>query len=338
MEKTSNRKLGYFFILMTTIIFSTAEPIFKTVGGNFNPVQFVSTRFFFGGLVLLPFALSYLKKKGIGFSEQSKVRITKSDVIELILCGLLNVTISMTLYQWALSLIPASAAAVLLCTNPVTTTFIAYLLIKEPITKNKIIMIVLSIIGVLIIIDPLNQSLDSMGLILMMLTVITFSLYSVIGKKSTIKLGGIAANSFTSIIGGVTTFIVIFMTNIPAVGNFMLSVNMEKFAFIDLFQGYSWSIMPIVLWIWVVNTGIGFLCYFKGMELTSATEASIVFLLKITIGPIISMIFLKEVISLNLALGMVLTTIGTLVVLLPGLKDIFRQRKDVSELNKNAAS
>lgn len=326
-KTTTNVKLGYFFIIMTTIIFSAAEPIFKTVGGMFNPVQFVATRFFFGGLVLLPFALGYLKKNGIGTKVTDKVQLTKRDIIDLVLSGVLNVTVSMTLYQMALALLPASVAAVILCTNPVTTALFSRMLFNEPLTKNKIIMIFLSLVGVLIIINPFGQPLNMTGVIFMILTVITFSLYSVIGKKATIKLGGLAANSFTSIIGGVVTFIFIFASNIPTLANFFIDLNFPNLANINLFGGYTWEAMPWVVWIWVVQTGIGFLCYFKGMELTSATEASVCFLLKITLGPIISMIFLGEVITMNLALGMVITSIGSIVVLYPGLKQIFEERK-----------
>ncbi|UUX35081.1 DMT family transporter [Fundicoccus culcitae] len=331
VKSTQNIKLGYFYILLTTIIFSMAEPIFKTVGGQFNAVQFVATRFFFGGLVLLPFAIKHLKKNDIGTKSTNKIQLTSRDIFDIVLCGILNVTISMTFYQMALALIPASVAAVLLCTNPVTTALFSRWLFKEPLTKNKLWMIVLSLIGVFIIVNPFGQPLNMTGLFYMLITVITFSLYSVIGKRTTQKLGGLAANSFTSIIGGLVTFVFIFATNIPAIGDFFAANGFPVLSYINLFGGYTLESMPWVIWIWVVQTGIGFLCYFKGMELTSATEASVCFLLKITLGPIISSIFIGETITLNLAIGMVITSIGSIVVLYPGLKQIFAERRANSD-------
>lgn len=327
-------KKGYLFIILTALIFSTAEPIFKSVSGIFNPVQFTATRFFFGGVFLLPFALNYLKKLDAKMKESGNpngLSIEKRDVRDFIITGFLNVTFSMTLYQAALALIPASAAAVLLCTNPVFTTFIAYFLLKEPISKNKIASIILSLIGIFIIINPTNLKLNPMGVILMGFVIVSFSLYSVLGKKTTIKFGGLVANSFSSIAGGITSFVFIALTNIPVIAQFFAAHGLQKFSAINLFGGYTLAILPIVLWIWFFNTGIGFLSYFKGMELTSATEASIAFFIKIFLGPTISMIFLGERITGQMSLGFVFVLLGSLAGLLPGLIEARKSRKELNE-------
>ena len=48
-------KKGYMYITLTTLIFSTMEIALKLVSNNFNPIQLTFTRFFIGGLFLLPF-------------------------------------------------------------------------------------------------------------------------------------------------------------------------------------------------------------------------------------------------------------------------------------------
>ena len=61
MEST-NRKQGYLCIAITTVFFSLMEIVLKFIGGDLNPVQVTFSRFLFGGLVLLPFALKMLRQ------------------------------------------------------------------------------------------------------------------------------------------------------------------------------------------------------------------------------------------------------------------------------------
>ena len=62
-------KRGYLFIALATLFFSTMEIALKEVAGQFNPVQLNLTRFFIGGLVLVPFARRMLRR--IAELEQS---------------------------------------------------------------------------------------------------------------------------------------------------------------------------------------------------------------------------------------------------------------------------
>ena len=50
----------------------------------------------------------------------------------------------------------------------------------------------------------------------------------------------------------------------------------------------------------IVNTGLGFACYFKAMEETSAQETSLVFFLKPVLAPVFAFFILGEVISWNM--------------------------------------
>ena len=55
---------GYFFILLTTIIFSTMEVMLRYTRGLFAPMQITYLRFLIGGIALIPFAIASLKKHG----------------------------------------------------------------------------------------------------------------------------------------------------------------------------------------------------------------------------------------------------------------------------------
>ncbi|MFA1718368.1 EamA family transporter [Clostridioides difficile] len=65
-------KKGYVYIILTTLFFSSMEISLKTVTNDFNPLQITLSRFFVGGLVLLPFAVKRLRALSLS--------ITKSDL------------------------------------------------------------------------------------------------------------------------------------------------------------------------------------------------------------------------------------------------------------------
>ena len=98
-------KKSYLYIILTAFIFSTMEITLKLVSGVFNPIQLTFTRFFIGGLVLLPFALNGLRKKHLS--------ISKKDLFYFAFLGFLGTVVSMILYQLAVQNTKASVVAVL---------------------------------------------------------------------------------------------------------------------------------------------------------------------------------------------------------------------------------
>ena len=70
---TSNQKQGFLCIAFTTLMFSLMEIALKFISGDLNPIQINFSRFLFGGLVLLPFALrklNHLKAQGVYMEKQ----------------------------------------------------------------------------------------------------------------------------------------------------------------------------------------------------------------------------------------------------------------------------
>ena len=90
-----NRKRGYLYILLAAMIYSTTEVALKGLGGVFAPMQITCLRFLIGGILLIPFALRSMKKKGTAF--------TRADAGFFALTGFLCVAFSMVLYQMAVT-------------------------------------------------------------------------------------------------------------------------------------------------------------------------------------------------------------------------------------------
>lgn len=304
-------KKGYLYIILTTIIFSTMEIALKLVSNDFNPIQVTFLRFFVGGLALLPFALNALRKKNIS--------VSLNDFYFFAFLGLLGTVISMGLYQLAVQYTEASVVAVLFSSNPVFVTILAFILLKEVIHKNNIIALILEVIGIIVIINPLNTKLSVPGVTLSIISTLVFALYGVSGKKKCAKYGGIVVTCFGFIFGSIEMLLLIALTHISLISSAFSSSGLNVFSNIPIFKGYSWHLLPILAFICIVNTAIGFVCYFKAMENTSAQLTSLVFFFKPILAPIFALIILHEVIPLNMIIGILFILIGSLSSILPDL-------------------
>ena len=292
-------KKGYIYIAITTLLFSSMEIALKVVSSNFNPIQLTLERFFIGSLVLLPFAIKSLKNK--------EISITKEDFKQFLFLGFMCVVVSMIFYQLAVINTKASVVGVIFSCNPVFIMIFAYIFLKEEIHKHNIISLVLETFGIIIIINPLSSKISFIGILLTLMAALTFALYGVLGKKSTNKFGGEVVTCFSFILGSIEMLILILISHISSVSKFLLSINMDTFNCIPLF-------------VFIFVTGLGYACYFKAMEETSANTASLVFFFKPVLSPILAFIFINEFIPVNMIMGILFILIGSIYTILCNIK------------------
>ena len=309
---------GYLYIVLCAVIFSTMEVMLKTVHGVFAPMQITCLRFLIGGILLIPFALRSMKKKGAAF--------TRADVGFFALTGFLCVAFSMVLYQMAVTHTKASVVAVIFSCNPIFVTVLASLLLHERIHRNHIIALALELLAVFIIIDPLHASLDPTGALLAIASALVFSFYSVVGKKRTPRFGGIAVTCFSFLFGSVELLAVLLLGRTAAVGGLFASLGLDIFVNVPLFSGIPLSALPALAYICAVNSAAGYVCHMMALEKTSAQEASLIFFLKPMIAPLFAFLFLREEITANMLLGIVCFLVGSGIAILPGLIAQKKQR------------
>lgn len=285
-------KKGYIYIVLAAFIFSTMEIAGKVIADEINPYELTFLRFLIGGLVLLPLTIKEIRKR--------KIKIDSKEIIYFMMMGLLCVVLSMSLFQIAVLNTKASTVAILFSTNPMFTIPFAYLILKENINKKVIASLMVSFIGILFILNPTNSiaAKDFKGIIFAVLSAITFSLYSVLGKKKIKKYGGLAFNCIAFLVGDILMTI------------FMLIIKKPFFA------GITTGNILDILYLGVVVSGLGYLFYFYAMEETSATTGSIVFFIKPALAPILSLILIGEKIPIATVFGILLILLGSFMTML----------------------
>lgn len=272
---------AYVFIVLTAFLFGTMEVACKIAGNGLDPFQLTFIRFAIGGLILLPFAIRDLRK--------NHIVLTAKDFVILAFTGLLGVTISMVLFQIAVVDSNASTVSVLICVNPFFTMIFAHMFTDEKMTKIKGLVLFIAIVGILFMMRPwdIQAGNSAFGMIMMLLSALFFGAYTVVGKVSVKKMGPFAQTSISFIAGSILLLVIILFMGKPVIAGVADNI-------------------PIVLYAGIVVTGIGYFCYFKGIELSDASTGSIAFFLKPAIAPVIAVIILGESVMWNTVVGIIL--------------------------------
>ncbi|WP_458400402.1 DMT family transporter [Mailhella sp.] len=300
---------GYVYILLATVFFSSMEVALKTVAYDFHPMQLNCTRFLVGGLLLVPFGIRALRKRGLSLDLAAWKGFAG--------LGFLGLVVSMMFYQVSILFVPASVVSVLFSCNPVLVLAFAFLILRTDILPQHIIALVLEVIGALVIIDPLHTSLNLFGVALVLVSAATFALYAVLGKKLCARYSGLAVTSFSCVAASAEMLLLIALSHIGPVADALHTVGLPLFADIPLFHGYTSNNFLTVLYICIFVTGGGYACYFMGMERTSPMQGSLVFFFKPVLAPLLAMTVLGENIAWNMWLGIGLILIASFISMLP---------------------
>jgi drug/metabolite transporter (DMT)-like permease len=262
----------------------------KFISNALHPLQINFLRFLIGGLILLPFAISNIKAAG--------TKPSAKDIWAMAGLGILLVPISMTLFQFSIFYTKASITAVLISCNAIFTAPLSYLLLKEKMDKYIILSLVSGLAGIIIIALP-NSSLstnDLIGIGLGIASSITFSLFSVLGKKIISKVGGLMLNTMAFIFGSLAMIPILLLLNVP------------------LFNSLNQFSLFYILYIGIVVTALAYILMFKGFAVLPMNAGSLVFFGKPVFAGILSYILLKETFSINFLFGSMLIMVGILFI------------------------
>ena len=274
-------KMGTLCIVLAALAFGTMEISLKIAGTAFTPFQLTFLRFLVGGILLMPLAIRDMKKHHI--------HIDRSDWGYLAILGLVNICFSMILFQIGVNMANASLAAIVFSSNPIFVMIFSYFLIHEAFTRKKAITLVLSLIGLIIVANPVDIIENgNVGLLVSLAAAISFAFYTTLGKLRIAKLGGNVENAFSFLIGCLFLLVILIFHGDPIIA------------------GINAQTMWPLLYCSLVVTGFGYLFFMKAIELTGPSNASFAFFIKPIIALILAAIILSEPITANAVIGLAL--------------------------------
>ncbi len=257
-------KKGVSFVLLTAVLFVTLEPVSKLIAGEINPYAITFWRFFIGSFILIPPALSKIKKE--------KIKITAKDIAVVAALGILFICISMVTLQISVKMADApSLIAIIFSSNAVFTLLFAILILGEKLTKNKALALLFGIVGVLLCAD-VSSGTNLSSVALALFAALSFSLYTVLSQKYNKKLGGIIQTALVFLFGSIVLFLA------------LLVIGM------DVFPAVSGKSLGILLFLGFLVTGVGYASYFRAIERGGAIMASLAFFIKPILTPFVTLV------------------------------------------------
>jgi drug/metabolite transporter (DMT)-like permease len=290
-----NRKKGIITGTVSMFFLSTYSILGKILLDTFSPETLVALTQTLSVLVLLLF---------FGFLPEAKKlkKLPSKDLFWLFIISILSAVIAPLLLLKGLKITTATSTIIISSLEPVLTGLIAFILLKESLSKHQIAGAILMFLGILVIATKgLNSSISfNQGDTLILIAALFWALSTNIFKKhlSHIRpdLIVLARNS----IGAITIFLII-----PFIFNIQHSIPspLDKTVIIPLI---IFSLFTIV---------IAQLLWYKALKQISATLASSLSLLRPFFALMLAALILKEDLYTYHLLGGLLATPGLILTI-----------------------
>ena len=254
-----------------------------------SPINLAFLRF----LIAVPFFFLYAYSKDKQILDKSIFRDWKI----LMMLGLTGVTLYHTFQNVGLQFTTASNSSLIISANPIFIVLLDHFYMNVKITRKRILGIVLSLVGLIVVMGPLRlifSPTSVIGDLLSLGAALSWAFYSVFGKKVVSKYGAQRTTLFSMIFGTLFLFPILLFTEQPA--------------------------LPTSMWLWflllilsLLCSGMAYLIWYKVIGEVSATEAGVFLFFLPVISILFAKLILMESIDAFFVLGASLIMLGVIV-------------------------
>lgn len=286
----NNTLLGALFLTLAASIWGGMYVVVKIVVDIIPPIELVFLRYIIAVITLVI----------IGIFTKQSFRIQKRHWGIIVLVGLIGNTISIVTQEAGTMLSNAQMGAIITSTTPAFMILFATMILRERLTFQKALSVVLATIGVLYIVGAsgFNTSFK-LGGISLIIAAITWALQSVLVKKIPVHYSQIVVNTYTA-----------------AIAVILLSpIALPKLFDIPLTVWTMPNVWLCILYLGIISTACGFLLWNKGLQLMPAGSGSLFFFFQPIVGAVLGWLMLGEQLGLSFWTGTALIFIGIILAL-----------------------
>jgi len=293
--RANNVLMGTVCVLFATLGLSLKAIFIKMVylqDPTIDAVSILALRF----VMAMPFFLLLLT---IAPEPKQAIRFNHSHIIVFALLGMVGFYVSAILDFSALAYIPAGLERLILFLYPTFVVIISFFIRPEEVTKNIIIALVVSYLGVLVVfIDQAPQLTDDTlkGIIMVLGAAIVFAAYTVASVKHIKQHGAIRFTTYAMIAATIMTLMHAFYAH----GLDFFTQSLTVYSIILLMALFS-TVLPLILMA-------------EGVRRIGASKSSIIS----TSGPVITIalaiLLLDEAFGIVQAIGAAMIIMGVFLV------------------------
>ena len=279
----------YVKLILTTLFWGGTFVAGKLAAQNVGPFSIAFLRFVIASALLLSLTRHH---------EGKFPRPKKSQILPVILLGLIGIALYNVMFYKGLKIIEASRASLIIATCPIFITIFSAAFLKEKITPLKALGIAISVCGAAVVISKGDMSsIISGGLgrgeLYIFCCVLSWATYSLIGKGVMKELSPLAAVSYSAVIGAIALAVPACIEGLTG--------------YIAHQSARDWL---CISYLGIFGTVIGFVWYYQGVERLGPTKAGQFINLVPIFGILCAHLFLEEQITFSLAVGAVLVISG----------------------------
>lgn len=202
------------------------------------------------------------------------------------LLGFTGVTLYHAFQNYGLSLTTASNASLIISTNPILITIFDHINNRESVNRNQVVGILVAFFGVLLVIRPLDWTLNPIGVFGDILTVGSagsWALYSAYSKTMVARYGAEQVTWLSILFGTVYLFPITVLLEFPQVPSSLL----------------IWTLLFVMSFL---CSGLAYLLWSKALEELSPTRAGV-------------FLYFLPVVSISLATFVLAETVDSLFLI-----------------------
>lgn len=275
------RIITYFVALL---LFASMEVFSKPLMGTVDPMVLTFWRFACGLAVV-----------GSFMAAKRKPLPDRRSLLILAVMGLLNTFLSMALLQLAVKHTQAARAASVFCFNPVIVVVLAWVMGWEKLGRRRIVGLLIGSAGLILVTGAHRMAVDR-GTVYALLAAAAFSLYTILGRKASLKADPFTVNTVS------------FAFGLAGLAAWLLLNG------VSLSPAPLGPHLPVFLHLGAGVSGLGYVAYISTIKTMGAGNASTMFLMKPAVATVLAIAIINEAPTLHFAAGLLLSAAGSWLV------------------------
>jgi drug/metabolite transporter (DMT)-like permease len=231
--------------------------------------------------------------------ERSGFKISIKDLPLFLGLGLCSILFFTICYFTAIKIMTISMAAILLYTSPIWVMLMSIIFFKEKITKYKLIALILSFTGCVLVSGIGNGNVKLIGILIGLGAGIGYGLYSILGTIALKKYSPYTVTTYTFIIAGF--------------GSIPLCSPLDTIHKISNTGNIFYFIIFVIITS-LVTAVIPFMCYTLGLRSVNASKAAIAATVEPMVATLIGAVIFKEALTYTAAFGILCILISIFVL------------------------
>lgn len=283
MKTEQNR--GYLLILAAGALWGTIgffATLLANLGMKAGPVAFFRV---LSSTVMLALVL-LIKGKGI-----SLFRISRRGLFSCILIGVVSQAFYNVCYMNTIEQNGMATAAVFLYTSPVYVALLSRLFFREPLTGNKILAIVMNIVGCVLTVTGgvfSEMRISPFGLVMGLLAGFTYALLPILSRTGASEENPYTAAFYGQLFGALMLFFLIRPYQNPG-------------------TEFTWQIILVLIGFGLIPSALAYIVYYGGMSrITETSKVPVIASVETVVAAVIGLVAFGQTLGAVKILGIAL--------------------------------